>query len=291
MSLEPLSKSLGAVIDERLSSPLTSSFVIAWSLWNYKIFFILFSARSLEYKFDAVAKQFAGMDFLVNGFGIPMIATLLYIYALPIPAQKVYRVWRENLRKNDDIRVHYDALKPVSSKEAEGYRQRVRDLEDELERLTVARRTDRADLQSKNTKVAELEAAIASMDTEVNESRSIRNHAASVTAQLTSAESFLGKQQKWLRSLINAAKIDDPKLDERFNQFEQFMNNISANGAMIGMTSAQQVRLNSVVADAVLAYRNEVKKEATRVSREIVLAQIESGKSTNPRGTSESSPG
>lgn len=153
MSLEPLSKSLGTVIDERLSSPLISSFVLAWSLWNYKIFFVLFSSRSLEYKFDTVEAHFAGMNLLVNGFGLPLIAAIIYLYWLPIPAQLVYDQWRENQRKTDDIRIKHELKERLTSEQSNAIKQREFDAQtkaDKADETILALRSRVDSLQEKS---------------------------------------------------------------------------------------------------------------------------------------------
>ena len=188
MSLEPLSKSLGTVIDERLSSPLISSFVLAWSLWNYKVFFVLFSSRSLEYKFDTVEAHFAGMNLLVNGFGLPLIAAIIYLYWLPKPAQLVYDQWRENQRKTDDIRIKHELKERLTSEQSNAIKQREFEAQSKADKAEETILTLRSRLDSVQTKVDELD--------------EVKRQLQAATAQVEATQQQLPPSQQLLASVV-----------------------------------------------------------------------------------------
>lgn len=165
MSWEPISKTLGSVIDERLSSPLISTFVISWSLINYKFFVILFSDESVTKTFDLIEDTFWKKKCVIDWgweyctpwtqfFILPTIATALYLFVLPRPARWVYELWRANQKKTNDIRDKYESEQKISVAESQSYRRKQRELEDAIdtherkaEQLTRDLRRAEADLK------------------------------------------------------------------------------------------------------------------------------------------------
>lgn len=286
MSLDNISKSLGSVIDERLSNPLVSTFAISWSIINWKFFVVLFSDNTASTTI-ALVKHLCypnWNEFWGWAVAAPISATLAYTYLLPYVSNPFLRDWRTNQQKVNGIKDMLPIEAVLTLKESLEIRKQQTELENTNNTLRTEVQGLRSQLFAAQEKVVERESTIASMSTDVSESRSIRNHAASVNAQLTSAQTFMAKQQRWLRSLIEVAKIDDPKLDDRFDQLQTYLTNSSSGIAAIGLSSAQQIRLQSVVVEAVCKYRNDVKSEATRINKEIVLTKLESGETTDTRG-------
>lgn len=174
--MESISKSISTVLDERLSSPLISSFAISWSLWNYKFFVILFSNNSALDTFRLIEQvRFPSpLMWAINGVLVPLALTALYIYALPYPSKFVYDRWSRTQKETKDIKQRWADLDLLAPADAESLRLEVREgkrkYEEanlELERAQAQQRlTDQTirDLQSKIEKHAEL---VAEKETEI----------------------------------------------------------------------------------------------------------------------------
>lgn len=105
--------SIKAYLYDRSSSPLFGAFVISWSLWNYKVIATLLASDALPTKFAEIDRILGSIDFaigssnywvsakLFDGFIMPALATVFYIYAYPYLAKPVYEY---SLRRQKELR-------------------------------------------------------------------------------------------------------------------------------------------------------------------------------------------
>ncbi len=111
--MDDIFKSIKAFLYDRSSSPLFGAFVVAWSVWNYRLFTILLSEETLNDKFTAIDDLFSPLIItlfdsqvtiwgeLIHGAIIPAIATVTYIYIYPLLAKPVYE---HSLKKQQELR-------------------------------------------------------------------------------------------------------------------------------------------------------------------------------------------
>lgn len=120
--LESIGKSISTIIDERLSSPLVSSFTIAWLLYNYKFVVILFSATSVSETFRLIHEVSFPSSWIVlrDGIAVPLAAAAAYIYLLPYPSKYVFEKWKTTQKEINAIkqRVEGDALLTIDESRA-----------------------------------------------------------------------------------------------------------------------------------------------------------------------------
>ncbi len=89
---------------ERIFNPLTSAFVIAWSLSNYKFLVVLFSGNmSPEDKFNFISNVLYSDNNQRWGFGLfyPIVAAVSYVFIYP---KISYHVVRYVLAREQEIR-------------------------------------------------------------------------------------------------------------------------------------------------------------------------------------------
>lgn len=94
---------LKEILQDRITNPLTISFVISWCLWNYKFIIILFSENSASTTFHLVG-EFSfknNYDYLFKGLLFPLFSSLLYIFFYPFPSKLVYSYF---LKRNLEIK-------------------------------------------------------------------------------------------------------------------------------------------------------------------------------------------
>ena len=103
---DDLLKSAKAQITERLASPLISSFVISWCLWNYKFFVVLFSKASVSETFALVNTHVFPTTWAMWGFGLifPLLTTAIYIFGYPYPAKFVYEFSLSRQKEANEVR-------------------------------------------------------------------------------------------------------------------------------------------------------------------------------------------
>lgn len=162
--MDSVGKSVSNVIDERLSSPLISSFAIAWSLYNYKFFIIVFSAASVTDTFRLIREVVfpTWQVVLLNGFAIPALITALYIFVLPYPSKYVYERWSRTQKETKDIKQRWADLDLLGPADAEAMRLEIREAtrkyeesEIQLERAKAQQRLTDATIRDLQSKIEE----------------------------------------------------------------------------------------------------------------------------------------
>lgn len=128
--LESVGKTVGKVLEERMSSPLISTFIVAWCLWNFKFFVILFSDASVLQTFRLI-DQITFPNWwrgALNAFFGPAAVVALYIYVLPYPAKYVYTKWLTTQKENNELKQLIEDASILTQAEALEMRTREREL-------------------------------------------------------------------------------------------------------------------------------------------------------------------
>ena len=140
--MQNIINSFKATLYERTSSPFLGSFVFYWIICNYKFLIVLFSKLEPEKKLESIEKLYPeeiftlwkGFDIhyytlLGNGFLIPLILTLLYIFVVPYPSRYIYKFWKN--KQNDLIKIknNIDDKTPISEIKAKNLRNSLYDLQ------------------------------------------------------------------------------------------------------------------------------------------------------------------
>jgi hypothetical protein len=159
-AFDSLGKSIGEVIDERMSSPLISSFVLAWTMINYKFFVILFSETSVKQTFQLI-QEISFPDtksWMLNGFLYPLAAAAFYLFILPKPSQFVYEHWRKLQKWKNDTNYKYDSEAYETLAKSRAQRERINELSEELKNLNADVEQLRTDAKDRIREISELKA-------------------------------------------------------------------------------------------------------------------------------------
>lgn len=86
-------------IRDRTTNPLTFTFILSWSLWNYKFFVILLGYDKVKEKFEAIDNLYPHAPATLWGGALfyPVVSALVYIFLYPIlgtAAIWAYRSWQ-----------------------------------------------------------------------------------------------------------------------------------------------------------------------------------------------------
>ena len=139
--IDDLIKSTKDSIAERLASPLTGSFVVAWCVWNYKFLVILFSSAGLTQTFNLIDKiAFSNpTDLLLKGAVYPLVSALLYVFVYPYPTRAVYEFTLLRQREKNLLRQKIENETPLTLEESRRIRtefslleRKYREVEDRL---------------------------------------------------------------------------------------------------------------------------------------------------------------
>lgn len=149
MSIETIGKSLGAIVDERFSSPLVSSFVISWSIINWKFLVVLFSNNTVSTTFDLAQRLYpTRLDWWGWNAAAPLAAALAYVYLLPLASRPVFRQWRENQQAVEADRKEVEKLTMLDLRESQKISEENYRLRDENDQLRVEVVQAKADVKN-----------------------------------------------------------------------------------------------------------------------------------------------
>ncbi|RJP67452.1 MAG: hypothetical protein C4535_10910 [Comamonadaceae bacterium] len=212
MSWDNISRSLGSVIDERLSNPLVTTFAISWSIINWKFFVVLFSDNSATTTV-ALVRQICypnWNEFWGWAVAAPIAATLAYTYLLPFVSNPFLRDWRTNQQKVNGIKDTLPIEAVLTLKES----LEIRKQQTELENTNNTLRTDaqglRTQLFAAQDKIVELENIKMSMENVKQESSNIRALLATSESELTKVRARCSE----LEAALDAAKSGQNNLRE-----------------------------------------------------------------------------
>ncbi|SEO79581.1 hypothetical protein [Pseudomonas sp. NFACC39-1] len=118
--IEDFTTTIKAQLYERVSSPLLSSFIISWCGWNYKFLLILISSLHTPEKIIYIDLNIFPniQSIIIHGIALPLITSLLLIFAYPIPAEYIYRHVKTTQRRLKEIQQSIDDESPISKVQA-----------------------------------------------------------------------------------------------------------------------------------------------------------------------------
>lgn len=141
--------SFKAHLYERTASPLLGSFVFYWIICNYKFIVILIDGdMKANEKFELIKTIYPqniwipweGFEIhystiLGNGFLLPLLISLLYIFISPFPSKWIYKFWKNKQREILEIKQKIDDETPLTKEQSRKIRQDIINLELEYEKI------------------------------------------------------------------------------------------------------------------------------------------------------------
>lgn len=120
---DDVGKTIKAILYDRITSPLFSTFLLSWCGWNWRmiVLFLTDSSTTVAKKFlyiDTELYPSNGVTF-IYGLLLPLSTTAFFIYIYPWFAKKVYGYWREQQNELKRLQVKKDGEKPLTNEEAQ----------------------------------------------------------------------------------------------------------------------------------------------------------------------------
>ncbi|RJP63743.1 MAG: hypothetical protein C4535_18670 [Comamonadaceae bacterium] len=208
MSLESIGKSIGSIVDERLSSPLVSGFVISWSIINWKFLVILFSDNSVSETFEMATGLYkTTRDWWGWNVALPFAVSLAYVYLLPLLSRPVHRQWRENQQQVEDDRMEAAKVERISADVSHALRVENFDFRMKVRALDA----ERADAVTAK-ELAEANAAAADRELDVEKKRA--GEARRMYIDMASArDSAVIDGKRALHTILDTVRISEQLLD------------------------------------------------------------------------------
>lgn len=135
-ALKELSDSLKSYFNERISSPLSGSFIVSWLLVNYKFVLLTFSDESIRTKYYIINEVLYppnAANYLPL-FLYPILGALFYIFLYPFPARWTlrYAKWQQGL--TSAVRVSYEEQQRLTIEQSRDLKSKIIDIQQEYDR-------------------------------------------------------------------------------------------------------------------------------------------------------------
>jgi len=126
--------SVKQTIGERLSSPLLSSFIVSWCLWNWKFLVILFSDADVSVTFALIDKySFTDKyDYYLHGLLYPLGSAGLFVFGYPYIEIIVYGFRLQRQKIADDLKKRIAGKKLLDIDESKAVSDRALALNEKL---------------------------------------------------------------------------------------------------------------------------------------------------------------
>lgn len=233
--------SLKAIMYERISSPLISSFILSWSTWNIKAIIIVFKGNDwsdINYNLENYNTVAGSESFgiLLNNFLIPALLTYLFLYVVPEISKRVYSQHLTNLKELKELKVEIENQKPITRKEANKLYATLESIEEEHnERIsTFQKRIEELE--------KELDSAREKVKNQQKTEETLKNKISKI--QLTTE-----KSAKELDEKLSKISIKDPKV--KLKPLKKLSKNIlyalQETGAMTTKSLSEWLQKNSDV--------------------------------------------
>lgn len=222
--MEEAFKAFQQTLVERFSSPLLSSFLIAWAGWNYKFVMIVLSSNTVTTTLDLI-QRLAFPDWqtiVVRGAVLPLVSALLYILGYPYPARWVNGFVLRQQKANNQQRSKIEEETPLTLEESNllraEFRARYREQEEGLRKAEgeaahyreIANSADaresklKADRDALSSNVDQYALRMAEADRSINE---LKSSSDALVAELNVEVRAL--KEEWLHDSKSAQRVVD----------------------------------------------------------------------------------
>lgn len=231
--LDDITTTIKAQLYERVSSPLLGSFLISWSLINYKLILILFSSLSAPDKITYIEfNLFSSVeDYMLKGVFLPLLATLAIILIYPYPAAKIYEISRKNRKNLKEIQQKIDDETPITRDEARKIRKAAVQFQIDFEEQTKRKDSEIEALKSVINQLTEESKAVIPREKDL--SAKILELEAKTMIQNTEISNLTIENENF-KNYINSTFVASPnqpppkpKDSENKNSTENINNNVS----------------------------------------------------------------
>lgn len=222
--MDDIIKTFKAHLYDRVTSPLLSSFLISWALWNHRLLVVLISSdMKIKEKFAYVDNFLfpTWHEVTFRGFLWPLLSTLFLIYVYPVPSRWVYSYVRKEQKRLKEIQQRIEDETPLTQEEARAMRVSLRDAARDFDKQMKERDAEIASLKEENATLnSEIVAEVPVNEiqpTETNESNEPTEPTAQQIAREPTDIELSEKQAAMLRYISDR---DQTKEDWARSQFQ-----------------------------------------------------------------------
>ncbi len=157
--LDDIFKSIRAQLYERAVSPLMGSFVLSWSLWNYKFILLLFSEATIIEKYTLIEDVLfvTWPQILIGGFLGPLGTALFYLFIYPYPAKLVFKFSKNRQKEITNLKKEIEDETLLTIQESRTLRNAIRKMGDQFQE----------DFSGKDDKIKNLKEGLSSKDKKI----------------------------------------------------------------------------------------------------------------------------
>lgn len=134
MSLDDLQKSIKAILYDRVSSPFWGTFVLTWSVWNWRIIHLtLFvSEKNLPInKTQYICENYLGKGLL---FFYPLVSTILLLTVIPIFTNIFFKISLRHRAKRRSVKLEVEGEEVLTLDQSIKLRSQLKKADEELKK-------------------------------------------------------------------------------------------------------------------------------------------------------------
>ncbi len=147
---DEISKSIKATLYERVSSPLTGSFIISWIIINWKVVLSIFSSLPVQSKIEFIESLYpTWWNYALYGLVIPLIASTIFILIYPHPTKWLYKYWHEKKIELRNEKLKLDSVQLLSEKESRELHEKINNQQNAFNEVLKIRDNEIKDLKEK----------------------------------------------------------------------------------------------------------------------------------------------
>lgn len=205
-------KALASIVGERLASPLTGTFALSWSLWNFKFFVILFSKNSVTDTYALIQTECFPNPFMsfFNGLVAPLTLTMAYFYLLPVLSKIIFEEWSRTQKETKDIKQRWEDQNLLGYAEGQELRQNLRLAQGKLEDFDTEVRKLKAELRQADNRSVETQEVLRVTDADRLKSQ---EELARVQADVDAARNAAGSFREALAETKKQADAANTRAD------------------------------------------------------------------------------
>ncbi|NQU32025.1 MAG: hypothetical protein HQ521_02225 [Bacteroidetes bacterium] len=170
--MDEFTKSIRAVLYDRIKSPLAGTLFLSWIVWNWRILFLVFFVSESKIKgtrIDFILNNYSDCIHLVWG---PLGSTVFLLTIFPIFSFGAFWLNLYFKKKNKAVKYNMEGETPLTLDESTALRKLVDDEKNRLSKLLVENENTIIDLKAKNE---ELSSQDKQQKTALNNSRILKD--------------------------------------------------------------------------------------------------------------------
>ncbi len=255
--------SLKSSVIERVSSPLAGSFILSWTIWNWKLLAtMLLGDEETSSRIQIVLTKYYDTDHLIK---YPLISTIIFILFYPVLSLSAFAIWEWIVPTKRRLKAYFEGKTPLTPDEARAHRTSLLEEKNEITKLWATKENEvrelKNGLQEKENLITSL--SVENYNNEENRKENEKNKSEAITLKTDLQARDISIEQ--LQSEIDSVRILYKTMEK---QLITLNDELQAKNNAIGLLEQKQT--------SYMARNNEVMELTSQLNKTFSkIAQLE----------------